>query len=244
MICTPSLLEANNKGVESLEMGDFSNAVCHIRHALEIAKSHFDTAFQSTARTQRHSRNILPLAPSVLRGEGMFLSSQTATSRNGFIVHSQGHRMVAGRTFSIDIVENGKIYSAIGVFNLALCSHLQAKSDQSYRHLSKAKALYCQSFGLLVDIVGCYRFRATGNAAVDLLTMALLNNLAHIQMETHELLKSGKVFRLLIQYALSVKARDCYLSSPKTTDDMIQQVDMYLSNAFYGFGSAEGAAAA
>jgi hypothetical protein len=174
----------------------------------------------------------------------MVVSSQTTISRKGFIVLSQGHRMIAGHTFSKDIVENGNIYSAIVVFNLALCSHLQAMSDQSYQHLSKAKSLYCQSFGLLVDTVGCYNGKATGNAAVDLLTMALLNNLAHIQMETHELLKSGKVFRLLIQYALSVKARDCYLSSPKTTDDMIQQVDMYLSNAFYGFGSAEGAAAA
>jgi hypothetical protein len=155
--------------------------------------------------------------------------------------------MIAGHIFSKDMVENAKIYSAIVVFNLALCSHLQAMGDQSYRHLSQAKLFYRQSFRLLVDtVVGCYRGMATGNAAVDLLTMALLNNLAHIQMEFRELLESGPVFRLLVQYALSVKARGCHLSSPKTTDDMIQQADMYLSNAMSVFGlkPADAAAAA
>jgi hypothetical protein len=125
MSCNPSLLDANNKGVECLERGDFSNDMCHLRQAFKIVKTNFDTAFQSTIRMQSDSRNILPLPAFVLRSEGMFLSSHT-TSQTGFIVHSQGHHMIAGHTFSKDIVENGTICSAIVVFNLALCSHLQA----------------------------------------------------------------------------------------------------------------------
>jgi hypothetical protein len=163
--------------------------------------------------------------------------------------------MIAGFTFSTDIVKNGKIYSAIVVFNLALCFHLQAMvlgdNKSPYGgHLSKAKSLYRQSFRILEDtVVGCYHGMATGNAAFDLLTMALLNNLAQTQMEFHELVESGKgVFKLLIRYALSVKERDCHPSSPIMTDDinMIQQVDIYLLNAIsvVGLPAPEAAAAA
>jgi hypothetical protein len=84
--------------------------------------------------------------------------------------------------------------------------------------------------------VGSYHGRATGNTSVNLLMMALLNNLAHIQMEFHKLLKSGKVIQLLIQYALSIKGRGQHvLSSPKTTYDMIQQANIYILNAMSVF---------
>jgi hypothetical protein len=261
-ICTTSLINANNQGLAYLEKGDFSSALYCLWHALECAKLGFvhrhKTAPHSCQKA-RSGRNVLLLSPSELaRRECLVQVPNMARSpeKKTLLIHTQAIRLVGSLAFSKDGFENDKISSAIVVFNLALCFHLQGdlvqdhQSDR-FQQLSKAKSLYRQSYTLLVNTIkGSYNGGSTGNALVDLLVMALLNNLALLQhLEFREFSESKLVFQHLLHFASSVQsngynynssttttsssARRPFNSSSSTDDDdgMGRQIDAFLQNA-------------
>jgi hypothetical protein len=270
-----SVSDANNQGLAYLEKGFFSNALHHLTHALQCARRNFHH-HENVARTTckyhetrsfgRHT--ILLLRPSEIARQGFLIQLPTATlvgpaspeRGTTFRIHTQPIRLISGIAFSKDAMVNDKICSAIVVFNLALCSHLQGlrRDDQQscLQSMLKAKSLYRQSFTLLTDTImtecDC-TIGSTGNALIDLLVMALLNNLALLHyVEFRELSESQQVFAHLIEFATSVQNNEYYKykynycgasssssscpPSDNSTDDtnngmLDQQIDAFLQNA-------------
>lgn len=269
MSCNTSLSDANNQGVDCLEKGDSLNAVHHFRNALsELVKSNLSRTPGHETKTQRRSTsgttsrgNVIPLSSLDYsrRRKSVQQSEKANFSRHGFVLHSQGLRiLLEDGSYSNDVMENSTIYSAIVIFNTALTFHLHGlKIDHlSAAHrrrfqLQKAKSLYQQSFQLLKSTtLEWYNCGATGNAAVDLLTMALLNNkaLLHMEYEEQELSEAYASFQQLIGYALSVVQQSKERMDMNTDDEDVvrQQIEIYLLNAcwFSYFIQASAAAAA
>jgi hypothetical protein len=234
-----SVSDANNQGLAYLEKGFFSNALHHLTHALQCARRNFQHQENVARTTYKYQetrcfrRHILLLPPSeIARREllmplpttmlvGPAARSPAEESRTTFRIHTQAIRPISGLAFSKDAMANDKICSAIVVFNLALCSHLQGlrRDDRQscLQSLRKAKSLYSQSFTLLADTImtecDC-TVGSTGNALIDLLVMALLNNLALLHyVEFRELSESQQVFAHLIQFATSVQNNGYYKSN-------------------------------
>jgi hypothetical protein len=87
--------------------------------------------------------------------------------------------------FSQDPAKHLSLCSAVLVFNLALLHHKEGLSNASIAgySLKKARLMYekCQ---LLLVSIGVLLSEWTGNATIDLLGMAVLNNLGQICCET------------------------------------------------------------
>lgn len=131
--------------------------------------------------------------------------------------------------YSPDSLINTTIISSIIIFNLSIIYHLKGLegSNQSLLRLSKAKSLYQKSHRLLTD--AGVPLAATGNPVIDMLSMALFNNLAHVSFEMQEYSESRKYFDHLIRFALTVvPARyvDTYVGSL-----LDQQKSNFLLNA-------------
>jgi hypothetical protein len=105
--------------------------------------------------------------------------------------------------YSPDTEVNRTIISSIIIFNLSVVYHLRGLGLLQGRSLlNKAIALYEQSHNLLCDAgVQC---NATGNCVIDVLSMALYNNLAHVSFELDRYDESRYFFDYLIRFALSV----------------------------------------
>ena len=154
--------------------------------------------------------------------------------------------------YSNDIVEDKQVRSAIVVFNLAIVVHRQGIQDVSTLYFSKAKTLYDQAFLLLSEIVPvpvvcsdrCPFF--TGHALIDMLVMALWNNLGHIHMALQDTLTSERVFRQLICYTFAIRAGIHRYSESGTNVEtiMLQESEHYLTNAMFSVGACVCTAAA
>jgi hypothetical protein len=285
-ISTTSLIDANNQGLAYLEKGDFSSALYYLWHALKCAKLEFVHQHRTaphTCQETRAGRNVLLLSPSELaRRECLVQLPNMARSpeKKTLLIHTQAIQLVRSLTFSKDGFENNKISSAMVVFNLALCFHLQGgvvqdhQSDR-FQQLSKAKSLYRQSYTLLVDTIkGSYNGGSTGNALIDLLVMALLNNLALLHhLDFREFSESKRVFQHLLHFVPSVQSngynynsscaaaaaaaaatttsssarRPSNSSSTEDDNGMGRQIDAFLQNAtsiVFGLSPSAAAAAA
>ena len=130
-----------------------------------------------------------------------------------------GDAMVGGSHrryfFSTDTAQDSNICSAAIVFNLALLFHLRGVQqqqicggqDHQYKaHLVKALSLYRQSYRLLSQGLGSHFYvRSTGNASLDLLIMALLNNKADLSLSLSDQEESKVMFAQLIRFGISVR---------------------------------------
>ena len=123
--------------------------------------------------------------------------------------------------FSYDSVMEDKIRSAIVIFNLGLVYHLHglcggghgSTTSTSRRtpssvdeDLRKAKILYIQSRRLLADVMTMYHGQATGNILLDLLCMAVVNNLLAIHMNFMEYDDCRTLVVHLAKLAVTVRA--------------------------------------
>ena len=123
-------------------------------------------------------------------------------------VHAEGILLMPTSTaFSTDVLLSSTITSSIVVFNMALANHLQALHGRSVnlKQLAVARTLYLKSFLLLKD-VGILKETSTGGVhpMVDLLVMALCNNLAQTNYEIGDDAEARLYFGHLAQYASTV----------------------------------------
>jgi hypothetical protein len=144
-----------------------------------------------------------------------------------YFTFTNGIPCIPGHHFSTDLVEEGQIVSAIVLFNLAATTHLQASilcygsaavggephgyhhHDQQYQQqqqqaaLRSAQSLYfCASHlvgPLLIQQDQLLRSgtRHGRNAAFDLLSLALFNNIAITHWECREFLQADEAFARL-----------------------------------------------
>jgi hypothetical protein len=259
------LSNINNLGAACIENGDLPQAM----HFLRLALQHTKTEVTSYPRKQASPSDSGDGEQSQKIGDSLRTSAKQCLSSQPFadnsidnedgaspdthqfgasarFVYSRGMRMLTapGDCFSHDLLQDGTIRSAIVVYNLALVYHLQGFNKASQVALQKAKHLYEHSYQLLVNTMSSFGGEPTGNASVDLLVMALMNNLAEISLEMSGYYGDTRaMFEHLLQFAVSTSYRG--YGDEEVSAFMKQESSYFLLNAtILGLVPAAGAAAA
>jgi hypothetical protein len=217
--------EVNNQGVDSLEGGDFSCALQRFRLVLEQAKRNTGPTVLTSKTPEL--KTIRPLSPIFVEKQVLVQQHPPKTRQS---LHAGGFRLTDGLSSSSDPAEDFNIHLAITIFHLALTLHLVSladQADQSTQRLLKAKELYLRAHQVLVgSVLARYRGKATGNAIVDLVAMAIINNLALVCIEVSEFEEGEFLFGQLVRYALSTRRVGTY-----STPFMRKKVHLFLLNA-------------
>lgn len=229
----------NNVGVAYLERGDLKQALEYFRDALRETMGELRLPPPHAASTEARAGSGVATSRSDQRAtpmhaEYMALPQERKSSCNNSnvtpFVHAQGFGIVgAPGSYSPDPLINTTVVSTIVIFNLAVVYHIKGIHENALcdSRLRKAYALYVKAHVLLND-AGVTHV-STGNAVVDLLSMALLNNLAHVCYELHQYKECRSRFDSLIRLALTVipsKYGDGHVGSV-----MDQQKSNFLLNA-------------
>lgn len=192
--------DLNNTGVVHLTNGNFAKAHeafrCALKSIATLVQDNDTNRSESGARTDTTSSSTLCVASSM----PSFL-----TCDNGLTIHSQGIRVDASLDRSD--YENVTMLSSVVVFNIALTYHLNGLAEMDQKVLYRTKALYRQCYRLLGGVIHDGGLHTGSNATLDLLSMALLNNLAHIEIEFCDLHEADVMFQRLVRYALLVQSR-------------------------------------
>jgi tetratricopeptide (TPR) repeat protein len=120
-------------------------------------------------------------------------------------VHSHAINVILSRNaYSTDTLVNTTVVSSIVLFNLGIVYHLKGLegTGEATTCLTKARSLYQKSQLLLVD--AGVPPSSSGNPVIDMLCMALYNNLAQASFEMLIYNDSRSYFELLIRFALTV----------------------------------------
>jgi hypothetical protein len=241
-----TVTNTNNHGCHQLERGDFANAFTSFRTALqEIKVALGPTTSQVGDPMADASPGILPLPKSIkYPGLQPAVEASEVTSPQVFL-HAHPIRMLDNYAFSSCTDENNRIHSAISVFNLALTLHLQAIETQSEKGFLQVQTLYDRTYQLLSNTIRRYNDGATGNAVVDLLVMAVFNNMGLVHLEfSCETLASGFIFQTLHRYASSVvwHGEQCSMYNDWFGNGQVQ--NFLLNGTVLGLASTTSAAAA
>ena len=108
--------------------------------------------------------------------------------------------------YSSDRVTDDTIAASIVLFNLALVHHIKSVTESSSRWLVKAQSFYRRTYDMLVNLG--FDLGSNANPMIDLLSMALLNNAAHVDYELCQRQSSVKRIQQLIHVASQVNAAD------------------------------------
>jgi hypothetical protein len=227
--------KANNKGAEALNAGELAEAMNIFRDALEESKNAFATESHvifasennngssnnntSTIVTaSNQARSCVPLFTTTMDSKQQAHSSDTSIpmfahpiSIDPSIQDDEGHYFCTNP----DI--DNSIFSAIIIYNMAISCHLMVKkyegqtTNVAYR--TTAATLYDMCAQLLciassrpVDIP----ITGLGNAICDLMTMALLNNQAEINLNAMDYQQSILRLQYLAELSSSSINTDAY----------------------------------
>ena len=236
--------DLNNIGVAYLEAGDLKKALELFRTALRqtmgdgrlppphlMAPPMNITHPHPSAGDQRDgtSTSTRDRPTEAMQQQQQAKSDEFNTTATPFI-HSQGFGIVGSAgAYSPDQLINTTVVSTIVIFNLAVVYHIKGIHEKALNdtRLIKAHSLYLKAHLLLHDAGVSYG--STGNAVVDLLSMAVSNNLAHVCFELSRYEESRSHFDSLIRFALTVvppRYGDRYVGSV-----MDQQKSNFLLNA-------------
>ena len=145
-------------------------------------------------------------------------------------VHSHAINIIPSpNAYSADELVNTTVVSGIILFNLAVVYHLKGLdgTSESTMRLAKSRSLYQKSLLLLAD--AGVPPTSTGNPVIDMLCMALYNNLAQASFEMCIYEDSRRYFENLIRFALTVvPAR---YGDPSIASMVDQQKSNFLLNA-------------
>jgi hypothetical protein len=161
----------------------------------------------------------------VTRGLYMLDGPVTTRSVAPALGAAPSHTAASGPCFSHDPLEEAKIHCAIVVFNLGLVS--QRTGQQSHctpsvqaASLQQSKVLYFQAYKLLASLESNGVASSTGNALLDLLYMAVLNNWLQATLECESFATSGpertsqhltlQIAARLIRLSMSVRSSSQY----------------------------------
>lgn len=143
-------------------------------------------------------------------------------------VYSDGIRLLpSGIAFSCDNLVNEIAVSSIIIFNLGVAYHVNGLETYSGPQLTKSLSMYQKAYVLLLD-VGIPPM-PTGNAMVDLLFMALFNNLAHVCFELVNYEESERYFDSLYRFAYAISP--IFYDDPAARDAIEQHKRNFLLNA-------------
>ena len=227
MASSPSVVELNNLGVDCIESFEYVSAVSHLRKAVQLTLGHpsnlsrpencalhadvseFTQGSSCSGDQQFHTGYCCPSEPqpagsSPMSGQqhpqtGRYSSSDCCSTshiiyRNGIKFGDLSIPACAEHPVSKRVIE-----SAIIVFNLAIIYHIHGERNPCM--LLKAKSLYEKCTCLLFS-AGCFSghvFCSTGLPILDLLSMALFNNMSQICFERSELLALDCLIHILVE---------------------------------------------
>ena len=170
-----------------------------------------DPALRQSLTTRRSSRNYEHDSRI-----GYFLSSHevstfdSAVFAEGILVPESLAQLPTSytRTYT-GYLQQTSILCAILIFNLAVVHHTMASrscNEEQYCMRKKAEVLYGQSYRLLQMYVPS---RSEGSDTVDLLPIALYNNLAHLHMDLIDYQSAQFCSGLLMHYVSTLGAAAC-----------------------------------
>jgi hypothetical protein len=232
MIC------ANNLGVRYLNNRDFPNAVECFRTSLSIAKSNFLNL--NACATPRYSASSSFAEPPCQKRLRTHQNSGWESAAVPFAHDANWtgvycHGIVLGSTtLCCDPLDNEKCLSAIAIFNLACVFHSKALYESAcHSHLTKAKSLYEHSLALLSGIHSPSTALTCVNDSIDFLFMAILNNMAYVDLELEVAFDgdSSLLFRKLFQLCQSLRTKR--IESGTLSSIMNQQINIFLQNALF-----------
>lgn len=229
------VIDENNQGVEFYERQEYINAFRCFRQALVLFKTRFqeqESAAPVVLASQRRNEHgsIRPLSCSAARTAlGEWSSPPEEEEASGcFVLHTQCFRLLPGLPglLSSDPLQEDRLVSAILVFNCGLVFHRQGQATCSVAHMQKAYALYQQAFTLLEDQIhaytrpACHQEATTGNALVDFLCMAILNNMGLIlRCDFLDHMQSKRIFGLLVACAHAFQSAYSTCALPENEED-------------------------
>ena len=229
MASSSSVVELNNLGVDCIDSFDFVSAVLHLRQAVQLTLGHpsnlsrhencadvFSESTQegsiSTGDQQFHTRHCFcfpsepqqPAGSSPMSGQQHPQSERYGSSDCCFTSHAIYRNGIKFGDLPIPAcaehpVSKRVIESAIIVFNLAIIYHIHG--ERNPRMLLKAKSLYEKCTCLLFS-AGCFSGHvvcSTGLPVLDLLSMALFNNMSQICFERSEYVALDRLIHILVE---------------------------------------------
>jgi tetratricopeptide (TPR) repeat protein len=235
---------------------------CHPRGACSSSRASSCHAYSTESRSSIQPLSCSEACMALVRHRPPFCSTtqeyymqDSCSTAPGFVLHTQCIRLLPNfpGVLSSDPSLGDRLVSAILVFNCGLVFHVQGQKKGSLHHIHKALTLYQQAVALLQDPVGdsisfvhpsetSSRGKVTGNALLDLLHMAILNNMGLIlRCDLLDHAKSRLLFGQLVACAHAFQK--AYAFSPLTNENkaqqqeqscmynMFEQVDEFLLNA-------------
>jgi len=175
--------------------------------------------------------------------------SQTETESQ-FYTFTSGIPCVPGHRFFRDLMEEGIVVSAVTIFNLALTTHLSARDSGCSDEWKRAQSLYRDALRILAPIIDRQGRTPIRNAAFDLLTLALLNNMVVAKWECHEFNDAMEVFGTLANLSALVTSsfvspRTCpqhdQRHEPRLYEALQSKVQRMVMNAIVGASAATSA---
>jgi len=238
--------ELNNTGLSYLEAGDLRHALENLSDALKCTMGALGPEMDHQSLEAARCASLCSNPPATMAKAGRHpptttpnhqpkphhieeVPSETKPPSVPFAYASGINLIPWPAAYSPDPLINTTIISSIIIFNLSIIYHLKGLEtvSMSAMRLNKAKTLYLKSQHLLVD--AGVPLGSTGNPVIDMLSMALFNNLAHVTFEMGSYEESRKQFDHLIRFALTVipsRYGDAYVGS-----HMDQQKSNFLLNA-------------
>ncbi|GKY97610.1 hypothetical protein MPSEU_000719400 [Mayamaea pseudoterrestris] len=238
-------VDENNHGVAKLEAGDLRSALEHFSLALKYTMGDLDPLARELPQGVRnvtkhtdvhapsHRRSGSGEPPATTRPKPRDAASLQEGKMNPIsapFAYGRGINLIPHESaYSPDPLINTTVVSSIIIFNLSIIYHLKGLEGRcmSDMRLRKAKSLYQKAHNLLAD--AGVPLNATSNPVIDMLSMALYNNLAHVTFEMQAYDESRKFFDSLIRFALTVVPNlygDAYVGSL-----LDQQKSNFLLNA-------------
>lgn len=206
--------ELNNLGGAYLQAGDLKKSMEFFRDALKYTLSDLHVQESSVVIDPSAQGPWSGSSPQLYQAHDSFTQAAcdfmdreaiVAVPSSVPFVHTQAINVIpTPKAYSHDHLVNTTVTSSIVLFNLGIVYHLKGLegTGESTVRLSKARSLYQKSQLLLAD--AGVPSSSTGNPIIDMLYMALSNNLAQASFEMQCYHDSRRYFDQLIRFALSV----------------------------------------
>jgi hypothetical protein len=210
--------ESNNVGVAYLVAGQMKSALSHFCEALRMIMGALEqepiilpyggwsakNAYVVSGGTER------PLSlPRELdeKEKIVLLEKKSPPPVTAPFAYARGLNLIPFQgAYSSDLLIDSTVVSCIIIFNLSIVYHMNGLEcgDGSICFLSRARTLYQKCQQLLAE--AGVPLSATGNPVIDMLSMALFNNLAHVSFEMGLFDDARHCFELLSRFSVTVIA--------------------------------------
>ena len=209
--------ELNNLGGSYLHLGDLKKSMELFRDALRYTLVDLNPARSAECAAVGPFETVQPSGHASKEEESepmdMELPSPPSpcecmkpTSSSAPFVHFHAINVIPSpQAYSPDTLVNTTVVSSIVLFNLGIVYHLkglETSGEESRMRLTKARSFYHKSQLLLAD--AGIPATSVGNPVLDMLLMALYNNLAEVSYEMQSYSESRQYFEGLIRFALTV----------------------------------------